>query len=280
MVKKLTVLVLVFIALLVLDSLGQDSSDLEAKLKLRVSNDYSDAQFAKLIKKKWGDYGLTFRTAQLPWGKCSGRASFTSNGDWIETVFWLQDDQIPTEIRSRLAEFGLVDVKSASFTNWAGGKSYYRLSDSKDYISLIGDDFTPLKEGIIKEKGILTENILTDLHDRFDNPVILEASLSKRTILVDVNLRLDDSYNQEGRVVYGLDDKWTTTILYMRDYVKLPLELIIFVDERGGIDNFNWIQKVITPSISYYELWFKDGSTLFLDQDLNKMEGKPNQKAK
>ncbi|WP_109831936.1 hypothetical protein [Reichenbachiella versicolor] len=246
---------------------AQADAEMETKIKNFILTQYPDAEFKRFEKKKWGDYMTSFRTEQSQWGKASAAADFSKTGEWIKTMYWVQK-KFPEELTAKLKKEGIQEVKKGSFTERPDGKNYYKVQDISDKVLLFDENYKVLKQGPLSEGLVISEKIRKDLEERFESPYIIEGKMYQGLMQLDIVYRLDNSYYQDGRVVYR-DEEWYSTQAYMREYVKLPLELIIFVDERGGMENFSWIMQRFSPTESYYELWFNDGTTLMLDEGLN-----------
>ncbi|WP_221409131.1 hypothetical protein [Reichenbachiella versicolor] len=268
---KIRVFLLLFSCFLMNQATAQNSTDAETKIKQYIKQNHPDAEFKNFVQRKWGDYSVQFKTSETKWGRCSASGSFDKKGELIEISYWIW--KLPQEIVDREKSLGLKTIKKKNFTLRADGQNYYLVQDIQDKIVLFNEDFKRLRMGPMEEGLKLTGKIKKDLHHRFDSPFILSGkkfnSGRQTDIQLSITYRLDNSYNQEGRVIYTLDGDWVSTFVYMKEYVKLPLELIMFVEERGGIENFDWIQQYFSPEESYYDLWFKDNTTLKLDENLN-----------
>ncbi|WP_162555883.1 hypothetical protein [Reichenbachiella versicolor] len=261
---KLIMMALVFMAS---TAMAQSQDPKLEKAKALILEKYPEATIKSASARNWGGYNIQFRSKKFG-NYVHSSAGVSRKNQWEETRFYLKDE-LSKELAHATKKAGLEEIHNIQYVERADGQNHYFIKDVKEYIVLFDDNYHRIKGGVM-DKGVeLTPAVRKDLKHRFDDPVILTGYSSGNYPQFYILYRRDNSVNQEARVTYTTDGQWVSTNIYMRDYTKLPFELIFFVDEKGGIENFSWIQKVSKPEDTFYDLWFKDGTRMKLDEELN-----------
>ncbi|WP_109832364.1 hypothetical protein [Reichenbachiella versicolor] len=246
--------------------------DVEELIRKDVKSKYSNVTIKKIEKKPWGVYwvytkidcqfgdGITLRVTYDLDIKITGNMYTITN-------------KVPEKILNKIK----IDspIGWCTYTDNGSGRGNYRIQHKNGQYSLFNEKLKPVEVGEMEDDVVLTHHIKKDIYSRLNDAQIISGRKSKGNLELyqfSIVAKTANGHYNPGMIIYTPDGEWSRTNYYLKDYFRLPLELLMYVNDNGGLDTFGAINKVEQkdkPTV--YEVTYQDGKKVRLDEDLNVM---------
>lgn len=202
-------------------------------------------------------------------------AKYRRNGKWRKDKV-LIGKRYTKELRAALEKYEILDrvMYVSYFVNPTGNSRYQVRLDQGEYLFL-DDSFKKKDSGLLYDGLKLSPAVKHDLEKRYPNYQLIQAQRSYAQKYFEISYLAEDGGRKQGKAFYNKRNEWVKTKFYYGDYLKLPIDLLSYVADKGGINNFHTIRKIETPSCKYFVMNEKGGGFICLDMDMKEVDKPP-----
>ncbi|WP_162555801.1 hypothetical protein [Reichenbachiella versicolor] len=237
----------------------------DAKSRLKID------EVVSLERKIWGVYWLRVKCKTQFGSSTSVDVLYDTDKVWGQTKYnLLKKDIEGSELQTVIARDSLSKYRQLIFIESDFYQPYYSVKMPGGKYFFYSSDLKTLSHGYL-DNCKLTNKVVMDMNERLIDPVVIRGwrgaeGMSTFEITADTH----NGYTNMGQIQYDESDEWFKTSYYMNDYFKLPLELLMYVNDNGGLEKFEKITQVINRTGTVYWVHI-NSNAIKLDQDLNKL---------
>ncbi|UXP32061.1 hypothetical protein N6H18_17095 [Reichenbachiella agarivorans] len=246
---------------------AQENPEVVAQIKNDLYARLGTDKIHNISYQDWGVYWV-YASSNFNFGEPVYHiTAYTEQGEWVSDKFDITH-RLPEQIVAFLDSKG--ELAYCQMIYAAGNDPYYSVVFKSGEHLLMDVDFERIEVGPLSGDLVLTAAVKADIESRLENAYIINGyedfnqqySVIFKTSYVEF---------QNGQILYSKEGEWVETKAFLHDYFKLPLELMMYVNDRGGLENFGPVNQVTRPDEEFYHVKFKDGTTVKLDLDLNEI---------
>ncbi|MBU2912588.1 hypothetical protein [Reichenbachiella agariperforans] len=269
--KKLIAMVMICGITAVLPNVAQAQEDpqvvsmIEVDLKKRLNTQV----IHQIEYQDWGVYWVKANSIYEFDEPVYHISAYTKEGVWMEDKFDISH-RIPVSIQAAIDKREGAVLAFGQLIYTSENAPYYKMVLKSGETMLMDTGFEKMEVGPLRGGLVLTSEVKKDIEERLENAYII-GGYQDFNQQYTVIFKTDYVEFQNGQILYSKQGEWVETKAFLHDYFKLPLELMMYVNDHGGLDNFGPVNQVWNATESYYFIKFKDGSSVKLDLELNEL---------
>ena len=226
--------------------------------------------------KPWDFYWVKGIGSLIPNYKTQMRVDYNSDGKWVESrqIIYRNNDDLKELILSMLGNNKYDDFRVAEYVESAHSDPYYFVTLKSGEVYCTDKNFNKMPYGPMHIKGILTDQIKQEIETKLKNVYIYEGKSADEPDHYQFQAVFETEFvqYQQGKIVFHKSGQWAYTRYYMNNYDVIPLDLMMYVTDKGGFKNFGRVSYDKNKDSEYYSIEFKDGTLIKLDKDFNQIE--------
>ncbi|WP_162555638.1 hypothetical protein [Reichenbachiella versicolor] len=257
-------------------ALAQEDPKEVEMIKADVAKRIPSFELKKINYRPWDFYWAMGVGEMIPGLRTRMRVDYDSNGQWVESRQSIPrsaknaNDLIGDMVGEEMRE----SFRGADYIQSYHSDPYYLVSMKSGEVYCLNKKFKRMKSGPMHIKGILTKSVKKDIVSRLENVYILEGKKADEPncYQYQVVFKTDIVDYQKGKIVYTEDGEWYYTRYYMNNYDFLPLNLMMYVADRGGLKNFGRLNYDKSKEGEYFSIEFKDGNVIKMNSDFEEIK--------
>lgn len=250
-------------------SLAQENPQVESMIKEDLKVRLNTQTIHQFELQDWGVYWIKATSIYDFEEPVYHNSEYTKEGVWVEDKFNITH-RLPVQLQAIIDKKEGAVLAFGQLIYTSENDPYYRLVFKSGEMLLFDKEFKKMEVGPLRSGLVLTPEVKKDIEERLENVYII-GGYQDFNQQYTVIFRTDYVAFQNGQILYSKQGDWVETKAFLHDYFKLPLELMMYVNDHGGLDNFGPVNQVWNATESYYFIKFKDGSSVKLDLELNEL---------
>ncbi|WP_162555914.1 hypothetical protein [Reichenbachiella versicolor] len=254
--------------------IAQDQAEVD-KIKTDIEKRLPSFEMSKIDYKPWNFYWAYGKGELIPGIRSKVRIDYDSTGSWVDMRQQVRgSSSLTDELRSSLLGIDFEkNFRNLEYMVTSYSDPYYKVTLKSGELFCLTQDFKRMDYGAMHIEGIMTDKIMKDIDSRLENWYVYEGKAADEPghYQFQVVFKTDYVDYQKGKVVYSKDGDWSYTRYYMNSYDYLPMDLMMYVADNGGLENFGRVSYDKSAEEEYYSIEFKDGKRIKLDMGFNVM---------
>ena len=257
---------------LITHTIWAQTTDLEKSAIRVLEGAYENVEVKNIFTTSGGDVKITARVDSQFGEKTYLNALIAPNLEIKEERFDVTKSLNESFYNSLEDKGGRKSVAYVTYIKGEGVQSNYQVVIKGGEYVVFDDEFKRLDRGSVMSGAEPEGMIAHDMKQRFDNCFVVRGTVSEKGFRnYSITYKNDYMDFQFANVVYNERSEWIKTREFLGHYDYLPIDLMMYVNDNGGLENFKHVEKELTPESIIFKVTFKDGSSKQLDVNFKEL---------